>query len=190
MLYVRTKSQGFTLIEIVVVVVILGVLAVTAAPRFLSFKTDARISALEGIAASLDTATSLIQSKAVIMGKENQLMGTTLAFDNISLTIYNQGVPREVWNGGFIQLIEGQFNYLGRAAATMPTLCTNAQMCIIDNLIVENVITGKGGYGIFFFPEGKSLSEKDCFAYYAFELSNVGNGELVYKETGTVTTGC
>ncbi|MDW3189737.1 type II secretion system protein, partial [Vibrio sp. Vb0932] len=41
------KQTGFTLIELVVVIVILGILAVTAAPRFLNLQNDAREARLE-----------------------------------------------------------------------------------------------------------------------------------------------
>ncbi|MDG2667452.1 prepilin-type N-terminal cleavage/methylation domain-containing protein, partial [Vibrio parahaemolyticus] len=43
------KQTGFTLIELVVVIVILGILAVTAAPRFLNLQNDARKARLEGM---------------------------------------------------------------------------------------------------------------------------------------------
>ena len=43
------QQRGFTLIELVIVIVILGILAVTAAPRFVDFQTDARIATLEGV---------------------------------------------------------------------------------------------------------------------------------------------
>ena len=38
------RSAGFTLIELVIVIVILGILAVTAAPKFLNLQSDARAS--------------------------------------------------------------------------------------------------------------------------------------------------
>ena len=48
------KQGGFTLIELVVVIVILGILAVTAAPRFLNLQDDAKErQTLEGLAGAI-----------------------------------------------------------------------------------------------------------------------------------------
>ncbi len=43
------RQQGFTLIELVVVIVILGILAVTAAPKFMNLQGDARNASLQGL---------------------------------------------------------------------------------------------------------------------------------------------
>ena len=64
------NQQGFTLIELVVVIIILGILAVTAAPKFINLQGDARVSALAGMQAALKGANSLVYSKAAIAGKE------------------------------------------------------------------------------------------------------------------------
>ena len=64
------RQSGFTLIELVVVIVILGILAATAAPKFMNLQSDARISALNGLKASVKSASSMIYSKAILAGKE------------------------------------------------------------------------------------------------------------------------
>jgi MSHA pilin protein MshA len=64
------KQQGFTLIELVVVIIILGILAVTAAPKFMNLQGDAYASTLTGLKASLQGANTLIYSKAAIAGDE------------------------------------------------------------------------------------------------------------------------
>ncbi|WP_417878189.1 type II secretion system protein [Vibrio sp.] len=72
------RQGGFTLIELVVVIVILGILAVTAAPRFLNLQSDARESALQGLKGAMDGAAGIVYGKAAIEGKE-ATAGETLA---------------------------------------------------------------------------------------------------------------
>ncbi len=66
------RSAGFTLTELIIVIVILGILAVTAAPKFMNMQGDARKSVLNGMSASIKTAANLVYSKAIIAGVEKQ----------------------------------------------------------------------------------------------------------------------
>lgn len=65
------KNRGFTLVELIIVIVILGILAVTALPRFIDISSDAKISTLNGFKASMESAAKLFVSKAIIQGLEN-----------------------------------------------------------------------------------------------------------------------
>ncbi|WP_318489637.1 type II secretion system protein [Photobacterium leiognathi] len=60
------KQVGFTLIELVIVITILGIVTVTAAPKFLNISSDARVAVLNGIAGSIKTINTIVNTKAII----------------------------------------------------------------------------------------------------------------------------
>ena len=64
------NSKGFTLIELIIVIVVLGILAVTAAPKFLNVQKDAQAGALEGLNAALLGASEIVYAKALIEGTQ------------------------------------------------------------------------------------------------------------------------
>lgn len=66
------KQGGFTLIELVVVIVILGILAVTAAPRFLNLQSDARSASLQGLKGAMAGAAGIVYGTAAINGEETE----------------------------------------------------------------------------------------------------------------------
>lgn len=55
----QRTQQGFTLIELVVVIVILGILAATALPKFVDLSGDARLAAVKGVAGALNSSASI-----------------------------------------------------------------------------------------------------------------------------------
>jgi MSHA pilin protein MshA len=64
------KNKGFTLLELVVVIVILGVLAVTAAPRFLNLQSDARNASLKGLKGAVESVINLSYGKMLVANAE------------------------------------------------------------------------------------------------------------------------
>ena len=66
----RRNNGGFTLIELIVVIVILGILAVTAAPKFIDLQSDARLATLNGMKAAINSAVSLTYGKSLVKGVE------------------------------------------------------------------------------------------------------------------------
>ena len=70
------RLSGFTLIELVIVIVILGVLAATAAPKYIDMTRDARIAKLEYLQGAIMEANDIVFSKTYIDGvHETKIVG-------------------------------------------------------------------------------------------------------------------
>jgi MSHA pilin protein MshB len=83
-----TKNQsGFTLIELVIVVVILGFLAATAIPKFLDLTDQAKQASIEGMAGGFATAISLVRSQWEAEGRPQAGGFNTVDYDGTELLL-------------------------------------------------------------------------------------------------------
>ncbi|WP_434997585.1 type II secretion system protein [Vibrio scophthalmi] len=114
------RQGGFTLIELVVVIVILGILAVTAAPRFLNLQDDAREASLQGLKGAIDGAAGIVFGKAAIDGVETASAAAGTDVDGI-LTIYGYPTATEAGIGEAVVGLSTDWDVKTSAANTSIT---------------------------------------------------------------------
>jgi MSHA pilin protein MshB len=86
----KAHQQGFTFLELVIVIVLLGILAATAIPRFLNATDEAEIVALQGVAGGFGTATAMARAQWYAQGKPSTTINgaTRSSVDYDGKTIY------------------------------------------------------------------------------------------------------
>ena len=87
------RSAGFTLIELIIVIVILGILAVTAAPKFMNIQGDARKATVNGLKGAVQAAASMVYSKAIIKGVDKISYSTSVTTDGTTTVTTIFGYP-------------------------------------------------------------------------------------------------
>lgn len=139
------KQQGFTLIELVVVIVILGILAVTAAPKFIDLTSDAKASVVEAVRGSINSAADLAHAKALVAGETAQDGAISVANTTIDLTY---GWPDETSIAALLELdddieqVSGSEGTFTHVDATTPADCVAVyDMEDVDSAEVRPSIT-------------------------------------------------
>ena len=102
----QVRQKGFTLIELVIVIVILGLLAATALPRFINITQDARIASVQGVAGGLRGAISLAKAQVLVSGSG----GGTITMDGVNVSVNASSFPTNAL-GGIESAMQGTDGY-------------------------------------------------------------------------------
>lgn len=120
----RKKQTGFTIIELVMVIVILGILAAIAIPKFVDLQVDARKAKLNGALGAVSAASAMAHGKFIVNAVTPQ------TFEGVSVAFVN-GYPDAASIGAASGLSSNDYT-LTTAATTLtvsPTGVTTVANC-------------------------------------------------------------
>lgn len=143
----RTNHSGFTLIELVVVIVILGILAAFAVPRFMGLETQARISSVRALEGSLRSASAMAHGVWLASGSP-----ASITVDGNVITMAN-GYPnaassQNIVDASVVGAAQGKFTFAAGAfrlnGATTPANCSVTYNAAVapNSPIITTVTTG------------------------------------------------
>lgn len=133
----KRQQGGFTLIELIMVIVILGILAAFALPKFADFSGDARYSTINGALGSVRSASAIVHSTAVAKNQTGATGTVTLEGTDIN-TIYGYATEDDILvaaqlssdfdtaTAGTIKLGACSFTYTEAAAPVSPATTPTA----------------------------------------------------------------
>ncbi len=170
------RQGGFSLVEFVLVLVILGILASIAIPRFIDLRQDAVISSLKSVKGSLHSTVNIYQPLAALRGVQTG----NLLVNGVNVR-FHSGYPEGHWNNTFRHILD----ITSRSGFTNANArCSGYRLCGVGNRRSIPTVAGtNGGRGVIIWPEGFRISER-CFAYYY----NRHDGS--YPMIGMVDSGC
>lgn len=140
---IRSKQRGFTLIELVVVIIILGILAAFAVPKFMGLEGQARVAAAKSIGGSMEAADTMahgIWEATAAPVSPLTINGVAVAFANTYPTTASIGLLLDQsTSSGYTSPANGEYVPNGATAATCNATYANAT--VVGTQDVAPVVT-------------------------------------------------
>lgn len=124
----KTQS-GFTLIELVMVIVILGILAATALPKFADLTGDARSASVEGMLGAINSTMAIVHAQALVNNVATSASGDSVTIEGATINLV-YGYPDDA---SIDDAINFSSDYTFAAAGTSSTFTLQTNCLVTYN---------------------------------------------------------
>lgn len=155
------KVNGFTLIEVIVVLVILGVLAATAAQKLIDLQGQATATKLEDLGGKIRTAMKMASAKAYLQGVKKNRAGVKYVCVKASCPEVAVN-DSNYWQYGYVRFVDGKFYNANNAS-------TDVWKLLLD-LDVDSYTVKQSGLATCFYVDDVELDQ--CWNVYPVYANN------------------
>jgi len=173
----RKQQSGFTIIELVVVIILLGIMAATALPRFMNVTTQAHSSVVEGVQGGLQSGAALFHAQWIAEGQP-AAETAIVTFNSLKTTALGYPCGTTCTSGAITNQADCAAIYSGLLQPGSPSVTATGTTA------ASAVANASDFAAVFATP--------NCVYYYTAEKSVSGDTvqTLTYAvATGTVTAG-
>ena len=183
-------TKGFTLIELIIVIIILSVIGITATSKFLGIQKDAKIAKMQTMVSVLKSAQSFVETKILLNPEQLNNNQNRFTLPNGDQIRVRAGLADGRWNNTFIHLVN--FDNISQ----INNNCTDSdlQWCVrqrgqawFNNRGYASLGTGRG---FVIFPFGNNLNNDRCYVYYINQNNNATPASISPSITGIDLSEC